>query len=113
MTDRPLKVGEMIKRALSTILRESVLDASLDNASIIVAEVRMTPDLKRATVYVFPMTGVSIQGADQVLKALEQCSGKLTSLLCQQVSLRYAPVLVFKLDETFDNASKINKIINR
>jgi ribosome-binding factor A len=113
MTDRPLKVGEMIKRALSAILYETVLDVSLDSASLIVSEVQMTPDLKRATVYVFPTTGISTQRVDQVLKTLQQCSSKLTALLCQRVLLRSAPVLVFKLDQTFDNASKINNIISR
>ncbi len=103
----------MIKRALSAILRETVLDVSLDSTSVIVSEVQMTPDLKRATVYVYPMTGVSSQKVNQVLKTLEQCASKLTALLCQRVLLRSAPVLVFKLDQTFDNASRINDIINR
>ena len=111
MTNRQLKVGEMIKRAISDILRDNPLDKSLDGSSVAISEVRMSADLKFATVYVLPMTGSSLP-SNELLKACNSYSNKIKALLCKRISLRYAPNFIFKIDDSFDAAAKINKLIS-
>lgn len=110
MTNRQLQVGEMIKRTLSEIVRETVLDKSIEGGSVIISEVRMSPDLKFATVYVLPVTGSALN-CKELLASLNKHSSKIKLILCKRVSLRHAPNFVFKIDETLDKAQKINKLI--
>lgn len=111
MANRQLQVGEMIKRALSEIIRDTVFDSVLEGVSVIVSEVRISPDLKSCTVHVLPMTGGRLSSAD-LLAALHHHSGRIRILLCKKIVLRYAPELTFKVDASFDEASRIGKLIN-
>lgn len=111
MADRPLKVGEMIKRALSQIIRETLIDKSLEETSVMISEVRMSLDLKFATIYILPLTGGKLS-YNNLLEVFNNNSSKLKSLLCKKVSLRYAPQFIFKIDETLDKAEKINKLVS-
>lgn len=111
MTNRPLKVGETIKRALTHLIKEDILEPELENISVIISEVKMTPDLKSAIVYMLPMIGSSINTIE-FLSLMNHNSIKIRKLLCKKVYLRYAPELIFRIDETFNYAAKINQLIN-
>ena len=111
MTNRPLKVGEMIKRVLAPLIKEEISDPILEKVSIIVSEVKITPDLKSATVYILPMIGSTINN-DECLAAIKHNTVKIRKLLCKKIHMRYMPELIFKIDSSFEHAIKINKLIN-
>ena len=98
-SQRQLKVGELIRHALAEIFtRGEIVDDVLDRYSLTVPEVRMTPDLKLATVFVLPLGG---EGADDVVKHLEQHKRFLRGELARRVSLKFMPELRFKADTSF------------
>src|SRR5579885_1869133 len=95
-SSRPLKVGEALRKALSEIfLRGETHVQELDNASITVSEVRMTPDLKHATAFGMPLAGGNKQ---EVMKALETHAPHIRHLAADKVDLRYMPHIHYKLD---------------
>jgi len=99
-SQRQLRVGELIRRTLSEVLmRGDVHDPDLNRMSITVGEVRTTPDLRIATVYVLPLGG---KGKDEVLKLLARNKGELRTIIGRKAQLKYAPDLRFQLDMTFD-----------
>ena len=112
MTGRALKVGEMIKRALTSIIQEEILEPSLEGTSVIISEVKVTPDLKSAFAYILPMTGSPIH-SEKFLALMNNNIPRVRKLLCKKVALRVAPQLVFRLDDTFEAAAKLNKLINK
>ena len=99
-SQRQLRVGELLRRTLSDILtRGEVHDPDLNRMSITVGEVRTSPDLKVATVFVMPLGGNDVQGA---LAALNRHKGELRRAVSKGMTLKFAPELRFALDETFD-----------
>ncbi len=99
-TQRQLRVGETIRRALSDVLaRADVHDPDLNRHSITVGEVRVSPDLKVATAFVLPLGGVDREAA---LLALRRNKGELRHLVAKGLTLKFAPDLKFRIDETFD-----------
>ena len=110
--NRPLKVGEAIKRGLTGIIREEVLGPTLEGTSVIISEVKVTPDLKSAFVYIFPMTGSKLNNKE-FLALMNDHASKIRKLLCKKVLLRYSPELFFKIDDTFDKADRLNKLIKK
>ena len=108
-SQRQLRVGETIRRALSDVLaRGDVHDPDLNRMSITVGEVRVSPDLRVATAYVLPLGG---KGRDQVLKLLAQNKGELRHIIAKKLALKYAPDLRFRLDETFDQMDATRKML--
>ncbi len=108
-SNRQLKVGELIRRALAEILmRGEVHDEVLANASITVGEVRTSPDLKQATAFVMPLGGAL---AEEVLAALRKNKGELRHLVAKAVKLKYAPDLKFLLDESFDRMDATRRML--
>lgn len=106
---RPLKVGEEIRHALAAIFaRGELKEPELDNASITVSEVRVSPDLKNATAYVMPLGGMNREVVMDTLSALEPTFRKLVA---QRVLLRYSPRISFRLDTSFDTASRIDELL--
>ncbi|MFM2422250.1 MAG: Ribosome-binding factor, partial [Pseudomonadota bacterium] len=106
-SQRMLRVGEMIRHTLADILqRGTVQDDVLDRHVITVPEVRMSPDLKLATVYIMPLGGGD---ATDVLKALERNKKYIRGVVARAVNLKFAPDLRFRRDETFDEASRIDQ----
>src|ERR1700737_3631343 len=100
VSQRRLRVGEELRHALSKILREGECrDPVLENASITVTEVRMSPDLRNATAFVMPLAGAN---AATTGGGLERSATFLKGLVAREVQLRNAPNLVFALDDTFD-----------
>ena len=109
-TQRQLRVGEMIRHALADLLvRGEIADPELDKQKITVTEVRLSPDLRNATVYIVPFGG----GGDA--KAMRSNIAKhqrfLRGVLAKRVDLKYMPNLLFQIDETFDEAERIDAIL--
>lgn len=96
---------------MAKILRDGECrDPVLENASITVTEVRMSPDLRNATVFVMPLAGAN---ANQILAALNHCAGFLRGLVGRQLALRNTPALAFALDHSFDEAERIHRLLSQ
>ncbi|MEJ6390231.1 30S ribosome-binding factor RbfA [Gymnodinialimonas ulvae] len=110
-SQRQLRVGELIRRTLSSVLAKGdVHDPDLNRMSITVGEVRTSPDLKIATVYVMPLGG----GArDEAIEALKRNRGELRRALMKDMTLKYAPDLRFVIDETFDRMDETREMLAR
>jgi ribosome-binding factor A len=108
-SQRALRVGELIRHAMSDMLtRGDVHDPVLEGHLITVPEVRMSPDLRMATVYVMPLGGRDIK---QVIEALERNKRFLRGEIAHRVNLKFAPELRFRVDERFDEAERIEKLL--
>lgn len=109
-TQRQLRVGELVRHALADILsRGQVNDPELDGKIITVPEVRLSSDLKIATVYVMPLGGA---GGKVVVKALARNVRYIKGLLAKQMrDMRSLPDLRFRFDEQFDEASRIDRLL--
>jgi len=106
---RPLRVGEEIRHALASILgRGELRDPVLAGQSITVSEVRVAPDLMRATVFVTPLGGGDIAG---VVAALNRAAPFLRAQVVKAVQLRRAPELGFVPDTSFDYAHRIEEAL--
>ena len=109
-TQRQLRVGEALRHALSEILmREDFVDPDLANVSITISEISVSPDLGNARVYTMPLGGVNVE---TVLPALNKLAPLIQSLVAKRVQLRRTPRLRFLLDESFENAARMNLIFN-
>ena len=108
-SQRQLRVGEIVRHAVADILSQGgVHDPVLEGHLITVPEVRMSPDLKLATVYVMPLGG---RDTEPVLKALAQNKPFIRSAVARRVNLKFAPDLRFRIDERFDEADRIEKLL--
>ena len=108
-SQRQLRVGEQVRHAIAEILAQgSVHDADLEGHIITVPEVRMSPDLKIATIYVMPLGG---RDTEVVLAALERNKKFLRGEVARRVNLKFAPDLRFRADERFDEAERIEKLL--
>ena len=111
VSQRQLRVGEMIKQALSMIfLREETKIPDLDTKSITVTEVRMSPDLKTAKAFVLPLGG---KNANEVIDVLKDFSFLVRKVLSKKISTKFLPKLLFVKDESFDYAEKIENLIKK
>ena len=107
---RLLKVGERVRHVLSELLtRQQVHDDTLTAHHISVTEVRMSPDLRQARAYVKPLLG---SDEEAVLKALRQNTAFLQREVAQRLGLKFAPRLRFMADESFDEAERIERLLN-
>ena len=108
-SQRALRVGELIRHAMSDMLtRGDVHDPVLEGHLITVPEVRMAPDLRMATIYVMPLGGRDIK---DVIDALERNKRLLRGEIAHRVNLKFAPELRFRVDERFDEADRIEKLL--
>ena len=111
LTQRQLRVGEMIKQSLSMIfMRNEAKVPNLETKTITVTEVRMSQDLKIAKAYVLPLGG---KDADEVIKVLKEYSFIIRKILSQKVIMKFLPKLLFRKDESFEYAEKIENIIKQ
>lgn len=107
---RLLKVGEQVRHVLSEILkRQQVHDDTLSTHSVSVTEVRMTPDLRIATVFVKPLLG---EHEEIVLKALQTHTAFFQREVAQRLKLKFAAKIRFRTDDTFEEASRIDALLN-
>ena len=99
-SQRQLRVGELIRRTLSEVLQGGhVHDPELNAMSITVGEVTCSPDLKVATAWVMPLGGGK---REEAIAALARNKGEMRRALGRELTLKYAPDLRFRIDETFD-----------
>ena len=108
-SQRQLRVGETVRHAVADILVDgSVHDSDLEGHIITVPEVRMSPDLKLATIYVMPLGG---RDTGIVIAALERNKKFLRGEVARRVNLKFAPDLRFRVDDRFDEAERIGKLL--
>ena len=108
---RQLRVGELIRRAMADILqRGEVHDPALEGMVVTVPEVRVTPDLKLATIFLMPLGG---KGADTVVATFERHRKFLRGEIAHRVNLRYAPDLRFQLDTSFEEGDRIDALLRK
>ncbi|MDA9409126.1 ribosome-binding factor A [Bradyrhizobium sp. CCBAU 51745] len=108
-SQRQLRVGEQVRHAIADILAQgSVHDADLEGHIITVPEVRMSPDLKLATIYVMPLGG---RDTELVITALDRNKKFLRGEVARRVNLKFAPDIRFRVDERFDEAERIEKLL--
>ena len=106
---RLLRVGEQVRHALADILmRGDVHDETLAAHAVTITEVRMSPDLRHATVFAKPLLGAE---EEAVLKALRRNTAYLQSEVARRVNLKYAARLKFVADESFDQGSHIDALL--
>ncbi|MSP10227.1 MAG: 30S ribosome-binding factor RbfA [Pelagibacteraceae bacterium] len=111
MTQRQLRVGEMIKQSLSMIfMRNEAKVPNLETNTITVTEVKMSQDLKIAKAYVLPLGG---KDADQAIKTLKEYSFIIRKILSKKVIMKFLPKLLFRKDESFEYAEKIENLIKQ
>jgi ribosome-binding factor A len=108
-SQRQLRVGELIRHELAEMLsRGDVHDPVIEAHMITVPEVRMSPDLRLATIYVMPLGG---RDEDEVLGALERNKRHMRGEIARRVNLKFAPEIRFRIDERFDEAERIEKLL--
>jgi ribosome-binding factor A len=110
-SQRQLRVGELIRHAFADILTHGLIhDEAFEGAVVTVPEVRMTPDLRTATVFVVPLGG---KGGEAIVAAFERNKRYLRGEVAHRVDLRYAPDLKFRLDTSFDEGERIDALLRR
>lgn len=109
-SQRQLRVGEEIRSALAMIFAHGEThNPILDGSSITVSEVRISPDLKNATAYVMPLAG---SNKETVMAALKDNAPRLRGMVSRKIILRTSPRINFMLDTSFDEANRINVLLN-
>jgi ribosome-binding factor A len=108
-SQRQLRVGELVRHTLADMLtRGEVHDPVIEGHLITVPEVQMTADLRLATIYVMPLGG---RDAEAVVAALERNKRFLRGEIAHRVNLKFAPEIRFRIDERFDEAERIEKLL--
>jgi ribosome-binding factor A len=108
-SQRQLRVAELIRHEMADMLaRGEVHDAVIEHHMITIPEVRVTADLRVATIYVMPLGGRDEQ---EVLGALERNSRYVRGEIARRVNLKFAPEIKFRIDERFDEAERIEKLL--
>ena len=109
-SQRQLRVGELIKQKLGEVfIRNEAKILALNTSVITVTEVRMTPDLKSARVYVIPLGGVE---AKKTVSILTEFSHLVRKALSKKLDIKFLPRLAFVEDNSFEYAEKIERLIN-
>ena len=110
-TQRQFRVAELVRRSLAKLLSQGIPnEPDFQEVSVIVGEVRMSPDLRRATVYVLPLGGGS---AEEMTKALNAQSPVIRKMLNRTVTLKRSPALRFAADNLFDQMDDMRRLFDR
>jgi ribosome-binding factor A len=111
ISQRQLRVGEMIKQSLSMIfIKNEAKVPNLETKMITVTEVKMSQDLKIAKVYVMPLGG---KDQDEIINKLKEYSFLIRKILSKKVFMKFLPKLLFRKDESFEYAEKIENLIKQ
>ena len=111
ITQRQLRVGEMIKQALGMLfIRDEAKIPNLSTKEITVTEVRMSPDLKTAKIFVMPLGG---KNAEEIIEKLKEFSFVIRKTLSKKIIMKFLPKLFFVKDSSFDYAEKIENLIKQ
>ncbi len=109
-SQRQLRVGEAIRHRLAELLQRGDIHApELEGISVTVSEVRMSPDLRTAVVYVSRLGG---EAGDELVALLNRVQPALRHHVAQAVRLKFAPRLAFRLDTSFDEAARIDRLLH-
>ena len=107
---RMLRVGELVRHAVSEILsRGDLNDAALAGQVVTVSRVKMSPDLKCATVFILPLGG---KDREKVLEALENHRKTVRGDVARKINMKFAPDIRFRLDDSFDNLDRIGELLS-
>ena len=110
-SQRQLRVGELVRRALSDILMQGTIhDPDLNRISVTVSEVTASPDLKIATAYVCPLGG---QGGEDLIALLAKNKSEIRRSISKKLTLKYTPDLRFRIDETFDRMDETRRLFSQ
>jgi ribosome-binding factor A len=108
-SQRQLRVGELIRHALAEMLaRGEIYDDVLAAHLVTIPEVRMSPDLRLASIYVMPLGGKDVK---PVLAALERNKKYIRGEIAHEINLKFAPDIRFMADETFDEVDRIERLL--
>lgn len=109
-SQRMLRVAELIRHAMAQMLtRGEINDPDLAGLVVTVPSVKMSPDLKLATIYVMPLGG---QSQDAIVAILDRHKKFLRTEIAHQVNLKYAPEIRFRVDDSFENAERIDALLH-
>jgi ribosome-binding factor A len=108
-SQRQLRVGELIRHELAALLsRGDIHDPVIETHMITVPEVRMSPDLRLATIYIMPLGG---RDGEAVVDALDRNKRYVRGEIARRVNLKFAPEIRFRVDDRFDEAERIEKLL--
>ena len=108
-SQRQLRMGEELRHALAEAMtRGDIRDPQLRDASITVTEVRISPDLRSATVFVTPLGGGNME---EIVEALQRARGYFRAQIARSVVMRFVPDLRFEADRSFENAERIDELL--
>lgn len=108
---RQLRVGEELRHIISGILsRDFIHDPDVAGISVTITEVKTSPDMRNATVFVTPLGGVN---EEKVIAGLNRTSGVIQGEMGRQLTMKFTPKLVFKRDESFEYASHIDQLLKK
>ena len=111
ISQRQLRVGEMIKQSLGMIfVRNEAKIPNLETNNITVTEVKMSQDLKIAKAYVLPLGG---KDADKIVNILKEFSFLIRKILSKKITMKFLPKILFAKDESFEYAEKIENLIKQ
>tara|TARA_B100002052_G_scaffold193882_1_gene176736 strand:- start:115 stop:489 length:375 start_codon:yes stop_codon:yes gene_type:complete len=111
VTQRQLRVGEMIKQSLGMIfLKDEAKISNIETNRITVTEVKMSPDLKIAKAYVLPLGG---ENTNEIIETLKEFSFVIRKVLSKKIAMKFLPKIIFVKDESFDYAEKIENLIKQ
>ena len=111
ISQRQLRVGEMIKQAIGTLfIKDEAKIPTLSTREITVTEVRMSPDLKTAKIFVMPLGG---KNSEQIIEKLKISSFMIRKVLSKKIIMKFLPKLFFVKDNSFDYAEKIENLIKQ
>jgi ribosome-binding factor A len=108
-SQRALRAGELVRHAVAEIFsRGDVHDPVIETHLITVPEVKMSPDLRQATIYIMPLGG---HDEKEVLAALERNKRFLRGEIAHRINMKFAPDIHFRIDDRFDEADRIDKLL--
>jgi ribosome-binding factor A len=108
-SQRALRAGELVRHAVAEILsRGDVHDPVIETHLITVPEVKMSPDLRQATIYIMPLGG---HDEKEVLAALERNKRYLRGEIAHRINMKFAPDIRFRIDDRFDEADRIDRLL--
>lgn len=107
-TQRQLRAGELVRHAVVEILqRDELFDEAVAGKPVTVSEVKMSPDLKHALVFVEPLGG---DHSDEIIKGLNRCAKFLRGRLGKSIEMKFTPALKFVHDDRYDAAQKLDAL---
>ncbi len=110
-SNRQLRIAELIRHSIAEeLLKGFYIEGSLNQLSITVTEVKVSPDLKKATAFIMPLAG---KNSKEILIALDNIAPRLQGKVSRNLGLRYTPEIKFESDSTFDHVDRIESLLKK